>query len=81
LDVLALVAYKQPITKAAIDTHRGTDSRAALQQLIRIGLIAVVPQPELGPRQTAYVTTPRFLEMFGLSSLEDLPQTGDLQRL
>jgi segregation and condensation protein B len=81
LDVLALIAYKQPLTKAAIDSQRGAESRAALQQLIRLGLIALIPQPELGPRETAYVTTPRFLEVFGLSSLDDLPQAGDWQRL
>jgi segregation and condensation protein B len=76
-----LIAYKQPLTKAAIDSQRGAESRATLQQLIRLGLIALIPQPELGPRETAYVTTPRFLEVFGLSSLDDLPQAGDWQRL
>lgn len=81
LDVLALVAYRQPISKAEIDSQRGSDSRGALQQLVRLGLIAVVPRPELGPKETGYVTTGRFLELFGLGSLEDLPQTGDLQRL
>ncbi len=81
LDVLALIAYRQPIGKVAIDRQRGAESRSVLQQLIRLGLIAVVSQPEIGPRETAYVTTPRFLELFGLSSLDDLPQTGELQRL
>ncbi len=81
LDVLALVAYRQPISKAEIDSQRGTDSRGPLHQLVRLGLIAVVPRPELGARETAHVTTPRFLELFGLETLEDLPQTGDLQRL
>lgn len=81
LDVLALIAYRQPIGKSAIDSQRGTDSRTALQQLIRLGLVAVLPRPEVGPGETGYVTTPRFLELFGLSSLDDLPQTGDLQQL
>lgn len=81
LDVLALVAYRQPLTKADIDSLRGNDSRGPLQQLVRLGLIAVETQPELGPKETAYVTTPRFLELFGLRSLDDLPQTGDLQRM
>jgi len=81
LDVLALIAYRQPIAKAEIDSQRGADSRGALQQLVRLGLVAVVQQPELGPKEIAHVTTPRFLELLGLSSLDDLPQTGDLQRL
>jgi segregation and condensation protein B len=81
LDVLALIAYRQPLTKADIDSLRGNDSRSPLQQLVRLGLVAVESRPELGPKETAYLTTPRFLELFGLRSLEDLPQTGDLQRL
>jgi segregation and condensation protein B len=81
LDVLALVAYRQPLNKAEIDSQRGSDSRSPLQQLVRLGLIAVETRPEIGPKETAYVTTPRFLELFGLRSLDDLPQTGELQRL
>jgi segregation and condensation protein B len=81
LDVLALVAYRQPVAKAEIDSQRGSDSRSQLQQLVRLGLIAVIQRPDAGPRDSAYVTTPRFLELFGLGSLDDLPQTGDLQRL
>ena len=81
LDVLALVAYRQPLQKAEIDSQRGNDSRSPLQQLVRLGLVAVESRPELGPKETAYMTTPRFLELFGLRSLDDLPQTGDLQRL
>src|SRR5262249_4994901 len=81
LDVLALVAYPQPINRAQSDSQRGTDSRGPLQQLVRLGLIAVVQRPELGPKEAAHVTTARFLELLGLGSLDDLPQTGDLQRL
>jgi segregation and condensation protein B len=80
-DVLAIVAYRQPITKADIDSQRGTDSRGQLHQLVRLGLVAVVPQAELGQGDAVYVTTARFLELVGLDSLDDLPRTGDLQRL
>ncbi len=80
-DVLALVAYRQPLTKADLDSQRGVDSRAQLHQLVRLGLVAVVPQPEAGRRDAVYVTTARFLEVVGLDSLDDLPRTGDLQRL
>ena len=79
LDVLALVAYRQPVGKAEIDSQRGSESRASLQQLVRLGLIAV--ETQAGANESAYVTTPRFLELFGLHGLDDLPRTGDLQQL
>jgi segregation and condensation protein B len=81
LDVLALVAYRQPVSKAELDSQRGTDSRGPLQQLVRVGLIAVETRVEGSPKETQYKTTARFLELFGLRSLDDLPQTGDLQRM
>ena len=80
LDVLALIAYRQPISKAELDSQRGADSRGSLQQLVRLGL-AAVESPEGNPKEARYKTTGRFLELFGLASLNDLPQTGDLQRL
>lgn len=79
-DVLALVAYRQPIHKTEIDSQRGQDSRSPLQQLVRLGLIAVDSRVS-GARDFAYVTTHRFLELVGLRSLDDLPQTGELHRL
>lgn len=81
LDVLALVAYRQPATKQDIDTVRGAESGNLLRQLVRLGLVAVTQRGESGQREVSYGTTARFLEMFGLSSLDDLPQTQDLQRL
>jgi segregation and condensation protein B len=69
------------VSKLEIDSQRGMDSRGPLQQLVRLGLVAVVQRPELGPKEAAYVTTARFLEHFNLMCLDDLPQTGDLQRL
>jgi segregation and condensation protein B len=80
LEVLAQVAYKQPITRAEIDSLRGGDSGAAVRQLVRLGLVAVVPVPG-GSKESAYGTTARFLELFDLRSLDDLPQTLDLQQL
>jgi len=79
--VLALVAYRQPIAKADIDSQRGHESRGPLQQLVRLGLIALERQPDGAPKDATYATTPRFLELFDLHSLEDLPRTGDLQQL
>jgi len=81
VDVLSLVAYRQPATKQEIDSLRGAESGALLRQLVRRGLVAVVSRGEAGQREVCYGTTARFLELFRLSSLDDLPQTQDLQRL
>jgi len=74
VEVLSLIAFRQPATRAEIDGQRGSDSGALIRQLVRLGLVAVLPGP-------AYGTTTRFLDLFGLQSLDDLPQTLDLQQL
>jgi segregation and condensation protein B len=68
VDVLALVAYRQPATKQEIDSLRGGESGALLRQLVRRNLIAIVHRAEADRREVAYGTTPRFLELFGLLS-------------
>jgi segregation and condensation protein B len=74
VEVLSLIAFRQPVGRAEIDGQRGSDSGALIRQLVRLGLVAVLPGP-------AYGTTARFLELFGLRSLDDLPQTLDLQQI
>jgi segregation and condensation protein B len=81
IDVLALVAYRQPATKAEIDSLRGADSGNLLRQLVRRGLVQVAYRGDAAQREVSYGTTPRFLEWFGLQSLDDLPRTQDLQQL
>jgi segregation and condensation protein B len=81
IDVLALVAYRQPVNKREIDSIRGTESGHLLRQLVRRRLIAIVHRAESNQREVSYGTTERFLELFGLKSLDDLPQTQDLQKL
>lgn len=81
VDVLSLVAYRQPVTRQEVDGVRGAESGALIRQLVRRGLIAVVGRGQANQRDVAYGTTPRFLELFGLRNLDDLPQTQDLQRL
>ena len=81
VDVLAIVAYRQPATKAEVDAARGAESGALLRQLVRRGLVQVVYRGDAEHREVSYGTTARFLEMFGLQSLEDLPRTSDLQQL
>jgi segregation and condensation protein B len=80
LDVMALVAYRQPIARQEVEALRGADSAGALRQLVRLGLIAV-QRGEADQREVTYSTTSRFLTLFQLRSLDDLPRTQDLQRL
>ncbi len=80
LDVLALVAYRQPVTRQEVESLRGADSAGVLRQLVRLGLIAV--QRSQGEKtEVCYGTTARFLQLFGLRSLDDLPRTQELQQL
>ena len=81
IDVLSLVAYRQPATKQEIDSLRGAESGSLLRQLVRRGLVAIVHRGDAAQREVSYGTTARFLELFRLKSLDDLPQTQDLQRL
>ena len=73
LDVLSLVAYRQPVARADLDALRGADTAAAVRQLVRLGLIAA----RRGEADAGYGTTPRFLELFQLASLDDLPRLSD----
>jgi chromosome segregation and condensation protein ScpB len=68
VDVLGLVAYRQPVAKADLDAARGADAGGPLRQLVRLGLVTL--RKDAG----GYATTPRFLELFGLAGLDDLPR-------
>lgn len=81
IDVLSIVAYRQPVAKSDVDNYRGADSGALLRQLVRRGIIHIVPIPGGKPKEVAYATTLKFLEMFNLQSLDDLPKTHDLQQM
>lgn len=76
LETLAIVAYKQPIPRAEIDAIRGVNSGDLLRRLMERGLIKIVGKAETLGRPLLYGTTKRFLEVFGLKGLADLPQ-GD----
>jgi segregation and condensation protein B len=79
LDVLAVVAYRQPVGKAEVDAARGTDSGAVLRQLVRLGLVAVRQRGDADGKEVRYGTTPRFLQVMNLGALDDLPRLGDTQ--
>lgn len=73
MEVLAVVAYNQPVTKAFVEQVRGVDCGAVLQGLMTKGLVEEKGRLELPGRPLLYGTTPHFLLSFGLTSLEDLP--------
>lgn len=81
LDVLSLVAYRQPITRTEVDALRGADSAHLLRLLVRRGLIEIGQRGEAAVKDVSYGTTQRFLEMFDLKGLDDLPRTQDLQQI
>lgn len=75
MEVLAVVAYNQPVTRAFIDAVRGVDSNYAVNSLIDKELIVSTGRLDAPGRPLLYGTTDKFLRVFGLNSLEDLPQT------
>jgi segregation and condensation protein B len=81
LEVLSVVAYRQPVAKSEIEAIRGRDCGALLRQLVQRGLIALLPRTQEAKRDARYATTARFLELFGLRDLSELPETDDLQRI
>ena len=73
LETLALIAYRQPLTKGAIEAVRGVDVDAVLQALLTKKLVRVVGRKEEAGRPWVYGTTPEFLALFGLPDLASLP--------
>lgn len=73
LEALAVVAYRQPATRAEVEMARGVNSDRAIQTLLARGLIEERGRRELPGRPAEYGTTFAFLEYFGLASLDDLP--------
>ena len=81
LEVLAVIAYNQPVTRAYVDTVRGVDSSYAMNSLIDKGLIEACGRLDAPGRPMIYETTEKFLRVFGINSLEDLPKTESLDEL
>jgi len=73
LEVLAIIAYRQPITRAQVDAIRGVDSSGTVRALLARDLIAEAGRLETVGRPILYATTPAFLQQFGLTSLAELP--------
>ncbi len=73
LEVLAIIAYMQPVTRPQIDQIRGVNSDGALRTLLSKGLIEEIGRMETPGRPILYGTTPDFLQHFGLTMIEELP--------
>lgn len=78
LETLAIVAYRQPVTRAEIEAIRGAGSEEMLRQLMERDFVAIGGRAEELGRPNLYVTTRRFLAAFGLARLEDLPPIESL---
>jgi len=79
LEVLAIIAYEQPVTRPHIDSIRGVNSDSALQTLLRYSLIEETGRSEGPGRPILYATTSEFLQHFGLGSLEQMPPLAPVQ--
>lgn len=78
MEVLAVVAYNQPVTRSFIDLVRGVDSSYAVNSLLDKGLIEAAGRLDAPGRPMLYVTTDKFLRVFGINSLDELPETEAL---
>src|SRR5262245_46597629 len=81
LETLAIIAYRQPITRAEIEQVRGVAVDGVMQTLLERGLVEQVGRAEVVGRPMTYGTTAAFLEYFGLKDLEDLPAADELRRV
>lgn len=78
LEALAIVAYRQPITKVEIDSIRGVDSGGALHTLLERNLVLIKGRSKGVGRPLLYATTPEFLSYMGVNALSDLPELKEL---
>jgi segregation and condensation protein B len=81
LETLAVVAYKQPVTKTEIEQIRGVSCDYALQKLLEKELITIKGKSETVGRPILYGTNQKFMEHFGINNLKDLPQLKDFTTL
>jgi len=81
LETLSVVAYKQPVTRAEVEQVRGVDVGAVIRSLVERKLIKIAGHREVPGRPIVYATARRFLEVFGLGNLEDLPTLREIDEL
>src|SRR5690242_5153540 len=81
LETIAIIAYRQPVTRAEVEQVRGVNVDGTMQTLLERGLVEQSGRAEVVGRPALYSTTPLFLEYFGLRGLEDLPAADELRRI
>ncbi len=81
LETLAIVAYRQPVTRPEIEQVRGVDCGAVLETLLERRLVKIGGRKEAPGRPMLYETTPEFLEVFGLKDLDSLPDLKEFQEI
>ena len=81
LETVAIIAYRQPITRPELEQLRGVDSGGVLETLLEKRLIKIAGRKEAPGRPIIYATTPEFLETFGLKDLDALPDLKEFQEI
>jgi len=81
LETMAVIAYRQPISRAEIEAVRGVDCSGTLDTLVERGVARITGRSDAPGRPILYGTTPLFLEHFGLKDLEELPNSEELRRV
>lgn len=81
LETLAIIAYRQPITKADVEAIRGVTVDGVMQKLLDAGLVKITGRAEIPGRPLLYVTSQHFMEHFGLKNLDELPNASELREV
>ena len=81
LETLAIIAYRQPITKADVEAIRGVTVDGVMQKLLDAGLVKIAGRADIPGRPLLYETTQHFMEHFGLKNLEELPNALELRQI
>ncbi len=81
LETLAIIAYRQPMTRAEVEYLRGVDSGGVMKTLLEKNLLKIIGKKDVPGRPLMYGTSRQFLELFGLRSLEDLPTLKEVSAL
>ena len=79
LETLAIVAYRQPVTKADIEAIRGVAVDGVIQRLLDVGMLKIAGRAEIPGRPLLYQTTQHFMEHFGIKTLDELPNASELR--
>lgn len=79
LETLSIVAYKQPMTKVEVEQIRGVNSDYSIQKLLEKELVTIVGRSEKPGRPLLYATSPKFMDYFGIKTLNDLPKIKDFE--